>query len=259
MSKTSYKTNMKAQLSFLMLIGLSFVSFAQEKTINSIWVDSIQVDGDLSDWRDTLTYYFEDQGLKYSIANDANNIYIAIQVPDIAQQQKAIYSGFSITVNPESKEKSGPTVVYPIPDMAALRSTRTDEESSAKPLQRILDMVRAIYIYSFENIVDGKISLNNTYGIRAAAKIDSTNVLNYEAAINIKQLNIDKASPFTLNLRINETITSSFTEPNSMRGMYGYPYYGRDPYGRGSTSRSRIVTKTQPGVWHIVKLATTIL
>src|SRR5690606_37597085 len=214
---------MKVKLPFILVFAfLSLNSIAQQKTIESVWLDSIQIDGNLRDWKDTLSYYFEDQGLKYSISNDANNLYIAIQVSDIIQQQKAVYSGFSITVNPDAKEKAGPTVVFPIPDMAALRSTPTDDERSSNVLQRGIDMVRAIYIYDFKNIVDGKISLNNTYGIKTAAKIDSANILNYEAAISIKQLNINKDSPFALNLRINETTTSRFTEPTNMRGMYGY-------------------------------------
>jgi len=252
---------MKIKFLFILFLGcLTFPALAQQETPKSVWIDSIYIDGDFKDWKDTLHYSFEGQGMNYAIANDNDYLYISIQVPNQAQQLKAIYSGFSITVNLDAKEKPGPTVVFPIPDISALRAmnSKEDYEKTKDRRQTGLNMIRAIYVNGFKTIVDGKISMENNYGIKTAIKIDSTDALNYEAAIRLNQLNINKDEPFALNLRINEVTTSRFTDMGNMRGSYGYPYYGRDPYdpyGRGSSPRSGTVSKSAPGVWQILKLA----
>lgn len=262
MSKNIHITKMKIKIRLFILFFLASTSihlFAQEKNLESKWIDSLQIDADFKDWKDTLQYYFKDQDIKYSVANDANYLYISIQIPNQAQQLKAIYSGFSITVNPDGKEKEGPTVVFPLPDVAALRAMNAKEDyEKTKDLRKAgLNMIRAIFVHGFKNIVEGKISLENSYGIKTAIKIDSANLLNYELAVSLNQLQVKQDTPFALNIRINEIKTSQYTDPGRFRG-YGYPYYGRDPYGRNpyaSRSRSGTLTKVAPGVWHIVKLA----
>jgi len=253
--------NIKIRLFILFFLGSIFQNvFAQEKNIESKWIDSLQIDADLKDWKDTLNYHFKDQDMKYSIANDEKYLYISIQISNQAQQLKAIYSGFSITVNPEGKEKEGPTVVFPIPDVAALRAmnAKEDYEKTKNRREAGLNMIRAIFVYGFKDIVDGKISLENNYGIKTAIKLDSASILNYEVAISLNQLKVKKDTPFALNLRINEIITRKYTDPGRSMGYYGYPYYGRDPYGRNpysSRPRSGTLSKLAPGVWHNVTLA----
>jgi len=253
---------MKFKLLSIFLVFVSFSVSAQEESLKSKWISPIKIDGELTDWKDTLSYYYDKQDMKYSVANDGEYLYISIQIPNRIQQLKAINSGFSISVNTDLKEKDGPTVVFPIPDVAAVRAMNSNEdyEKKADRRQAGLDMVRAIYVHNFEGIVDGRISLQNHYGIKTAIKIDSADVLNYEAAISLKQLKIDKNKPFALNLRINEIILSRYTDPGSMMGSYGYPYYGRDryyrdPYGRRPAGRSGTVAKAVPGVWHIIELS----
>src|SRR5690606_4980748 len=126
-------------------------AFAQEKDVESKWIDSIRIDADFKDWKDTLHYYFKDQDIKYSIANDAKYLYISVQIPNHTQQLKTIYSGFSITVNPDGKEKEGPTVVFPLPDNAALRAMNAKEEyEKIKDRRKAgLNMVRSIVVYGF--------------------------------------------------------------------------------------------------------------
>lgn len=259
---TNTKMNIKLRLfCFFLSASVSLNSFAQEEPLKSKWINSLKIDGDIKDWGDTLKYYLKDQGFKYSIANDAEYLYVSIQVPNTVQQLKAIYSGFSITVNKGKKDKEGATVIFPIPDIAALRSmnAKEDYEKTKNRREAGLNMVRSIYVLGFKDIVNGQISLENSYGIKTAIKLDSADVLTYEAAIRLSQLQIDQDVPFALNLRINEIITSRYTDPGSMMGSYGNPYYGRSPYGRDPYGRSRprsgITTKVMPGVWNLIELA----
>jgi len=229
--------------------------YGQERLI---WKEDLKIDASFSDWQeDSLNYFYEEQGLKYAISNDNTYLYVFIQVPHQGQQLKAIYNGFNVTVNPDAKEKPGQSVIFPLPDKAALRAVN-EENSMEKAVNRHefgLQTVRAIFVRGFEGIVDGMISIKNNYGIIPAITIDSTDVLNYELAIRLDKLGIDKKAPFAINVRINEVITSRYTDPGFRRYRYGYPYYGMDPYGR-SAPRSGISRKEVPGAWHTVTLAT---
>lgn len=242
---------------FVFLLSASQTLLAQDKVTKSLRMERPPVvDARLEEWGDSLQYYFEGQGMRYSLANDNEYLYVAIQVPNTADQLKAIYSGFSVMVNHEGKQRSGPTVIYPVPDRAALRSLDAKEElHQTKDMRQVgLNMVRAIFVEGFDRIVDGPISMENQYGIRTAARLDSAGLLNYEAAISLKRLGVDKKNPFALNLRINETVSRRITEPGYNRA-YGYPY-GRSRYGYGNYgTRSRVVSKEAEGIWHHVELA----
>lgn len=244
-----------ATFTFCLLV--SAMALAQE-AVPLPWKKDITIDADFADWKeDSLSYFYEDQGLKYSISNDDNYLYVFVRVPHHGQQLKAIYNGFNITVNRNAKEKPGPSVIFPLPDRAALRAVNeeSDPEKVINQRQFGLETVRAIYVRDFENIVDGMIAIKNTYGIHTSTRIDSADVLNYEMAIRLDQLNLKPDDAFAINLRINEIITTRYTDPGYRRYRYGYPYYyGRDPYGR-SMPRSGISRKEVPGSWHVVTLA----
>lgn len=257
MSKVNIRNNMNLArflIVFPFFVITSFSLYAQEQLTKK---DDLDIDADFTDWRDdSLQYHYEEQGLKYSISNDNNFLYVFIQVPDKGQQLKAIYNGFNITVNLDAKEKAGPSVIFPLPDLAALRAVN-EESNEEKALDRRkygLNTIRAIYVRGFEDVVDGMISIKNHYGIQTAIRIDSADVLNYEMAVSLDKLKIEADTPFAINLRINEIITTRFTDPGIRRYRYGYPYYGMDPYGR-SRPRSGISRKEVPGSWHIVTLA----
>lgn len=242
-------------------IIFSFVLLAVPKASAQdqlIWKADMDIDASFSDWRkDSLDYFYEEQGLKYAISNDDTYLYVFIQVPHQGQQLKAIYNGFNITVNQDAKEKDGSSVIFPLPDKAALRAVN-EESNMEKAINRRqfgIESVRAIFVHGFSGVVDGMISINNNYGIEPAIKIDSSDILNYELAISLDQLGLEPGAPFAINLRINEVITTRYTDPGYRRYRYGYPYYGMGRYSR-SRPRSGISRKEVPGAWHTFTLAT---
>lgn len=239
---------------FSVCLLISPTVFAQELLP---WKKDIKIDADFVDWKeDSLRYFYDEQGLKYAISNDDSYLYIFIKVAHQGQQLKAIYNGFNITISESPKEESGSSVIFPLPDKAALQAVNeeTNFEKAANRRQFGLETIRAIYVRGFDGIVDGMISIRNTYGVKPAIRIDSSDVLNYELAIPLNKLKIDTNTSFAINLRINEIITTRYTDPGFRRYRYGYPYYGRSPYGL-TRPRSGISRKEVPGAWHTVKLA----
>lgn len=249
----------KIKIACISLILMSLYTHAQKKqTLSSDWNTSIRIDGNHSDWGDSLAYYYEKQDLQYSFANDDEYLYVAIKVKDKTQQIQATLNGFSITIKPENKKREEIRLTFPIPDRAALRALNNQEFDKPTDVRKTaLSAVRGLYIDGFPDIINGAISLDNNYGIKAKVQIDSTDQLTYECAIQLKQLNLaPKQKTIAVNVKINGLIKTQYTtyDNNSYnRNPYGYGYGGYNPYGR--QGRTVIGSKEEPGVWQDIKLA----
>lgn len=244
---------------FILFIFVSISVHAQNKQApSSTWNPAVEIDGDHTEWGDSLAYYFENQDLHYSFANDDEYLYVAIKVKDKDKQIQATFNGFSISINTENKKREEIKLIYPLPDRSALRALNSQEFNKPTDMRKIaLSAVRALYVDGFPDILSGAISLENNYGIKAKVQIDSTDHLVYECAIQLKQLNLSpKQQVFAVNVKINGLIKTQYTtydNNRNTRNPYGYGYGGYNPYGR----QGRTVTgsKEEPGVWQNVELA----
>ncbi len=221
------------------------------------WATGIVVDGKLDDWGDTLLYDHAAQHLQYHIKNDEAYLYVAMRITDTDRQMQALAQGCSFMVNTNGKKREGPAVIYPIADRLAFRTIMSaDNDNRPEDMrQGALEAIRSIYVMRFEDILDGQISLDNNYGIKANATIDSTDALCFEAAVPFDRLGIraEEVKNLAFNVRINGIImpTSSGMGNTMRRGYpygYGYPYGG---YGQPMPARPR----EEPGVWVVAPLA----
>ncbi|QNL50911.1 hypothetical protein H8S90_04800 [Olivibacter sp. SDN3] len=260
----SEKMKMVNRIVALIFFTLCFIAVWGQK-IKSVtpsqldYRSSVQVDGDLSDWGDSLRFIYDKQLLQYEIANDDHNLYVAMRVRDGAQQMQALHQGFNFMINKEGKKKEGAAVTFPIPDRESLRSLAAKEEEEKPEDMRtgILSTVRAIYVSGLDDVVDGPISLENNYGIKTAVAIDSSDAICYEAVIPLQRLGIDHTieNKLAFNLKINgivmRTVGGGMPANRYNRyGGYGYGY----PYGYGA-QLSRKEARQEPGVWVVLPLA----
>lgn len=245
------------RISFMFCFFFALSAYAQKsQTIESNWNNNVEINGDLSEWGDSLSYYFSDQDLQYSFANDDTYLYIAIRVKNKDKQIQAVFNGFKISFNLNGKKKEGPSLTFPLPDRAALRALVSQEFNRPKdPREGAINTIRAYYVQNFPTILDGPISLDNNYGIKASVLIDSADHLCYESAIRLDQLNLpSQQSVFAINVKINGVIRSQYTNSNTM-GRRGYPYgYGYGGYNQ--RPRTIIRDREEPGIWQNLKLST---
>lgn len=222
-----------------------------------MWANKIEVDGDLTEWRDSLTHYFSDQDLHYSFANDNDYLYVAIRVKNKDKQIQAVFNGFKISIGPDNKKKEPASLTFPLPERAALRALSNQEFNKPEDLRKeAISAIRAYYVRGFPDILDGPVSLDNNYGIKAAVLIDSADYLCYESAIRLDQLKLpSQESGIAINLKINGLIRTQYTTASPMRSRRGSPY-GYDPYGYDQRPRSVMQTREEPGVWLNLHLAT---
>ncbi len=263
--KTEIKKILILSLSILIFSSMSARSQKKAELITSLWADKlILIDGHLNDWNDSLTLYNDATKLYYNIANDDENIYLAIKNGSQQSLTRILARGISFTANIEGNKKIPTMITFPVLDRTPGKKLNETERPEPEEIQkRILERIKEIRVDGFKEIVDGGISLYNTYGIKAAAAFDSKNNLIQEIVIPIRLLGIEpgRTEPITYGIRINGFQGPSAVQQRDMNAfddMYGGGFGGRNNgrYGRnfdGMYGRmpsrnfptARIVTSTE--------------
>jgi len=188
----------------------------------------LDIDGQLKDWNDSLQYFNEETQFAFNILNDDKTLYLAIKSKNKQNLNRILARGISFSVNTEGKKKPGPTVIFPVLERSSQPEKPVKGQPNLKEAQaQILSRVRKINVTGFAEILDGSISMSNTYGISAAANFDSEDNLTAEIAIPFSLLGITSGQDLiALLVEINGIKQPrSAYDPNrdSRSGMYGYP------------------------------------
>jgi hypothetical protein len=235
----------------VVLLNLS-AAFSQKKAemINTRWANNpIVADGSLSDWPDSLSLFNEATNLYYSLANDDKNVYLAIRSASKQDLTKILAGGISFSANIEGKKKDPATVIFPVLDRTPGKSKNTKEQPEIEEMQKqILSRIKDIKVAGFKEIIDGGISLQNTYGIRAAASFDKNNNLIQEIIIPLSLLNLSttSAAEVTYSIRVNGLQGASVgmnqrqtAQRQPMGGMYGGQFPPRN------SAMNKLLTSTE--------------
>lgn len=240
----SYSTTSKIFV-FLLITGcLLFVnnSKAQSKNdiiINNQWAaNTLKVDGKLDEWGDSLQNFNENTGFSYNLKNNQGMLYLAIKSHNKQNLNRIIARGISFSFNTEGKKKQGETLIFPVFDRVSTPKKPvkpvSGPEQTRQEYDQLLSRISRLFITGFSDIKDGPISLNNTYGISAAAGFDEQGNLTIEVAVPFEQLQItNKATQLACLIEINgiKQVRSTYDpNRNSRNNRYGYPNrdYGYD-------------------------------
>lgn len=243
----SKKSKFLVFLTSLFLLAVQ-TTWAQKKAeaIPAKWADQAPViDGQLNDWKDSLDQYNNSAKLYYSLSNDNENIYLAIKNNSRENLTAILATGISFSANIESNKKNPPKITFPIIDRTPGKKRNTTEQPEPEEIQKeILSRIKEVRVSGFKEIIDGGISLYNTYGIKAATGFDSKNNLVQEIAIPLSLLGLQSGNtePVSYSIRIN-----GFQGPaiRQERDMYNDMYRGR--YGRNYGGMYRGMYGGMPG------------
>lgn len=245
---------------FCLLLNGFVVSGQQRKSVAPTMIDfksGIQIDGSLSDWGDSLRYYYDKQDLQFEIANDERQVYVAMRVKDASWQMQALHQGFNLAINRDGKKKDGASITFPVPDRESLRALASmdADERPTDIRQGVLNAVRAVFVRRMVDVLDGPISLENNYGIKAAVSVDSLDAVCYEAVVPFDRLGLEPSSnkEVAFNVKINGIIMRTVGGGQPV-GRYGYGGYGY-PYGNYNGRPTRKEAQQEPGVWFVLPLA----
>jgi len=199
---------------------------------------NIKIDGKLTEWDGQLQAFNHATDIFYTVSNDDNNLYLAIQATKPRVIEKIIDVGITFTVNKLGKKNDDAhesvTVSYPnidvangqrilinagkkvksdipipirngqsiLPDTTDRLPTRTD--SLVKIANALLTArAKTIAIKGLTDISEDSISVYNENKIYVAAKFDRDGNYTYELTIPLKYLHLEKDSKkFSYNIKL---------------------------------------------------------
>lgn len=200
----------------VIMLALSATVSAQSKQNQNLLPPpaNLVIDGNLTDWGDSLRYRNEEKNIKYTLANDKENLYAAIRISDRLEQTRVLNSGITISIDTHGKKKETFSMTFPLryPGTPAPAFTGfkddggeiTKEEREELTRERITTL-RSIKMTGFKDIENDMITTSNTYGIKAAVDYDADGNLVYEAAIPLKFFHADDITKneWAFNFKIN--------------------------------------------------------
>ncbi|OKS89552.1 hypothetical protein [Mucilaginibacter polytrichastri] len=204
----------------------------------------IKIDGDLKEWGDSLRYYNTEKKLNYALANDKDNLYMAIRVNDRTEQIRIIRAGLTLSVNTKGKKKEISSITFPIgnPDQPKMgqddkkgNPDLLDQQDRDEMMNAKLTKLRNIKVTGFPDIESDIITTSNTYGIKVALNIDADGYLNYEAAIPLKffHAELTDKSEWAFNIKINGVTRPEGAKNADAEGGGGHGGGGRGGMGGG--------------------------
>lgn len=155
----------------------------------------IVVNGNSSEWDNSLFSFNKSAQVNYALVNDSSAFYICIRIANEAAQMKVLRSGIELRFNSKGKKKAEATLHFPIGGRMDPGEHRDRKTMHLMYLLQMQDMELSGFksgINGFQSIKSGK------NGILAAINWDSTNVMVYEARVPF--------SVFTGDVRVAEPL-----------------------------------------------------
>jgi hypothetical protein len=177
---------------------------------------NVKVDGKVTEWGDQFQAYNNKTEIFYTIANDSEKLYLAIQATDEAIIKKIVMGGITFSVSSTTKRdvNEAASVTFPVYDINYPPSYFTFNKSKIPTGSNIDSLMnlhnkslstkyKLIGISGIENIIDSLLSVYNSEGLKAAIAFDSRLNYTYEMVIPLKYLKLNNTSKFTYNIKLN--------------------------------------------------------
>jgi len=209
----------------LISIFVVFTTYAQKPPNiqqNSLRAPAdIKIDGKATEWKDKFQAYNRATDIFYTICNDDENLYLAIQAsePDVLTKITNRGIVFSINTSGMKKDENAVSITYPVFDfLYGNKPFIRFANSSMYDFQRLAmeqnpDSVSKVAnkkLHASEKFVringipgvDTLLSIYNQQGIKVAEAFDNKMAYSYELALPLKYLNMNKASKFVYHIML---------------------------------------------------------
>ena len=202
----------KILLTFLLMISVACAQKLPKVQTSSVWAPAnIKIDGKTTEWNDQFQAHNQANHIYYTISNDDNNLYLTVQMDDIAGSKKIFKGGLTFTIIPLAKQSNKIAVTFPVISMKKrVKMMDVDENEVIDSLRsssngELTNTYKEIYVMGIPEISDPFLSIYNTRGIRAGASFDKKKRYTYELAIPLKYLEgaISNTKSIRYNIRLN--------------------------------------------------------
>lgn len=234
--KTKFLT--KATITIMLLMAFALALKAQHK---SSWINSLNIDGQSTDWGENINNFDRNSKLKFGIANNDKYLYIIFQACDEPAQMKLLGGGITLALKTKVKPKITATFVLKgkMPDPSDIEQAR-----ESKNRQEMAKLMKQLYLMSkptmeTEGLINHKSSIEcgGKEELTFQIKWDENNVMNIELQIPLKELfgegyKSEEISAKDILMVITPAINENEgTPPHGMRE--GGPMGGMPPGGMG--------------------------
>jgi len=166
------------------------------KKYPSIYKGHINIDGKANEWPDSLFFLNPDAKIRYAVVNDSNNLYLCLKVFDDNQQMKMLRGGMEVWIDPAGKKSQSCGILYPLSttlNPGGKMGLRTDDPNAMKQAKLMfLLQAKDLELTGFRDGINGMFSnVAGKSGVKAVLKLDSTNILIYEAVIPLADFKTD--------------------------------------------------------------------
>jgi hypothetical protein len=229
------------------ILSATFIhSFAQTKPADNTLKPppiGITIDGDLKDWGDSLRYLNADKHIDFSLANDKDNLYMAIRINDYSEQIMTLNAGLTLSIDTRGGKKERFSITFPVGEQGGLTGFGIPKKGNADSVKEDRDeliearltKLRGIKVVGFTDIEGTQITTSNTYGIQTAIDYDKDGYLVLEAAVPLKFFHADDLlkNEWAFNFKINAISSPSQNNGDADQGNGG----GRGGRGAGGGGR----------------------
>lgn len=227
--KSYFKYFITSSVAILITVALLLLlimdTHAQGNKPKMQWAPAVvNIDGVTKEWGDTLTFYDAKTKLHYTVGNDDSMLYVAIFTADRQAKRKIMAGGITVSVDPKGKKHKTYSLTYPLMDKGAIFARHDndaadkDGNDNAAPQAPPLLQSTSIKVAGFKHVESDVITTSNTYGFKAAIKLDDQHNLGYELAIPLKFLDLKKGKipQMAVNIAVN-----GVERPSQMQGRRG--------------------------------------
>lgn len=193
-----------------------------------------QLDGSMNEWPNEKFETNKETNISYAIDNDAENLFVAMRVPDFGAQMKMMRQGMNLYIDLKGKKKEGRGIEFPVKRENGFSGggfgNRQDNDRESSPEKRAEQMkavrsamalnLLSMKVFGFDNNEPKEqgLKMDNTANI--AFNWDSSNVMFVEYAIPLKMLDEKISSLNQKNISLGWKI-NGVDNPTSSDNNFG--------------------------------------
>lgn len=180
----------------------------------SIYAPAVKIDGNALEWGNTMQAYNQATEISYTLANDADNLYLVCRATEVDVIQKMMLSGITLTINATNKNlASAPaSVTYPIVPWSSVQINY--DMKPAAPLKddvvslinkKISGQLKEIKVSGMKEFAEGTVPVYNDAGIVMAQNITKDKIYTSELALSLQYIRplINAKGSFNYSITVN--------------------------------------------------------
>jgi hypothetical protein len=174
----------------------------------------IKTDGKATEWNNTFQAYNRATEISYTLANDADNLYLVCQATEVEVIQKMLNGGITLTVSATDKNSTltPAKATYPIIPWTSVQINHLmkapaplEDDVVTAINKRINGQLKLIKVSGIKEFAEGTVPVYNDAGIVMAQNVTKDKVYTLELAFPLKYIRqlINNKGTFNYGITVN--------------------------------------------------------